>query len=129
MLKEETIVDHDIISDCCWAMSYLSDGGKLRIGKVVETGIVPRIVSFLGSDVYKVVVPALRTLGNIATGNENQTEAVLQAGCLQYMEALLSHKKALVRREATWIISNISAGVRSQVHTILARNQLLTKLL
>jgi importin subunit alpha-1 len=85
VVKEETITDHEILSDCCWALSYLSDGGKTRIAKVVETGVVPRIVSFLGSDVHKIVIPALRTLGNIATGNENQTEAVLQAGCLNYM--------------------------------------------
>jgi len=92
----------------------------VRIAKVVETGVVPRIVSFLGSDVNKIIVPALRTLGNIATGNENQTEAVLKAGCLDYMEKLLSHKKQLIRRETAWIISNISAGVRSQVHWMLA---------
>jgi importin subunit alpha-1 len=73
-------------------------------------------VSFLGRDQHKVVVPALRTLGNIATGNENQTEALVQAGCIPYLEMLLSHKKPLIRREAAWIISNVSAGVRSQVY-------------
>lgn len=116
VLKEESVVDEDIVSDCCWALSYLTDGGKLRITKVVETGVVPRIVSFLGSTSSKIVVPALRTLGNIVTGNENHTEVVIQAGALPYLEALLGHKKQLIKRESAWIISNIAAGVRNQVH-------------
>lgn len=39
VLKDVTINDEDIISDCCWALSYLSDGGKTKIQRVVETGV------------------------------------------------------------------------------------------
>ena len=38
-------------------------------------------------------LPTLRTLGNIVTGNDAQTQAVLNAGILQYLPALLHHER------------------------------------
>lgn len=75
-------------------------------------------MQLLGDPRYNIVVPSLRTVGNIAMGNESQTEALLKANIIPYLEVLLTHKKTLVRREAAWAISNIAAGVRSQVQIV-----------
>lgn len=47
VLNDTSVTDTDIISDCCWALSYLSDGDKARIEKVVCTGVVDRLVQLL----------------------------------------------------------------------------------
>jgi hypothetical protein len=38
------IDDTDIVTDCTWAISYMSDGAKSKIQKIVETGVVSRLV-------------------------------------------------------------------------------------
>jgi len=46
LMKHE---DKDIISDSCWAVSYLTDGSNDRIQIVVDTGILPRLVELMSS--------------------------------------------------------------------------------
>ena len=42
--------DKDIISDCCWAISYHSDSNKNKIQVVVASGVIPKIISNLSAD-------------------------------------------------------------------------------
>ena len=37
----------DILTDVCWAMSYLSDGGDERIPAIIETGVLQRLVQLM----------------------------------------------------------------------------------
>lgn len=48
--------DKDILSDACWAVSYLSDGSNDRIDVVVKTGIVPRLVALMDHQELSVMV-------------------------------------------------------------------------
>jgi hypothetical protein len=67
-----------------------------------------------------VLVPALRTVGNIVTGNDMQTQVVINCGALACLLNLLSsnHKKS-IKKEACWTISNITAGTKDQIQAVI----------
>ena len=63
------LVDKEIISDCCWAVSYHSDAKKDKIQAVIDSGVIPNIIKFLEEPNMAVLVPSIRILGNISTGS------------------------------------------------------------
>ena len=74
VVKLGIIDDKEILADCCWALSYLTEGQKSKIQRVVETGVIPSIVKISTEYSSAVVIPAVRILGNVVTGNELQTD-------------------------------------------------------
>lgn len=48
--------DNEILSDTCWALTYLTEGGKEYIHHVVTTGILPRLVEFMTSSELSILV-------------------------------------------------------------------------
>jgi hypothetical protein len=133
-----TCNDQDTVIDAAWALSYISDGDNGRIQEVVNLGVIPSLVKvinhilfiyyhripqykriltssffdkkMLNSGVTQIIVPSLRCLGNIVSGNEQQTQAVIDANVLTNLVTLLSHSKKNIRKEACWMLSNIAAG-------------------
>lgn len=63
--------------------------------------------------------PALRAIGNIVTGTDEQTQAVLDSGALNMFHQLLRHKKANIQKEAAWTLSNITAGKDGQIQEVI----------
>ncbi|CAN0061761.1 unnamed protein product [Sphacelaria rigidula] len=58
---------------------YVSDGDKDRITAVMSSGVVHPLVGLLRHDDWRVVSPALKTLGNFVSGTDNQTQVRLVA--------------------------------------------------
>ncbi|MBA0796242.1 hypothetical protein Gohar_007026 [Gossypium harknessii] len=66
--------DEEVLTDACWALSYLSDGTNDKIQAVIDSGVCPRLVELLLHPSPTVLIPALRTVGNIVTGDDMQTQ-------------------------------------------------------
>merc|ERR1711874_796307 len=60
-----------------------------------------------------------RTLGNIVTGNDAQTDSVLAAMAVPGFAKLLQHPKMNIVKEAAWTISNITAGNHNQIQVVI----------
>ncbi|KAL1549535.1 Importin subunit alpha-4 [Salvia divinorum] len=112
--------DEEVLTDACWALSYLSDGTNDKIQAVIEAGVCQRLVEFLLHPSATVLVPALRTVGNIVTGDDAQTQFVIDNQVLPCLQQLLTqnHKKS-IKKEACWTISNITAGNRAQIQAVI----------
>ena len=112
--------DSDTTVDACWALSYISDGDNDRIVAVVNQGVVPTLISMLYSEQTTQIVPALRTIGNIVSGNDTCTQAVVDADFISACAILLDNPKRNIRKETCWALSNIAAGSPAQLNVLMA---------
>ncbi|CAM6076755.1 unnamed protein product [Sphagnum tenellum] len=115
--------DEEVLTDACWALSYLSDGTNDKIQAVIEAGVCRRLVELLLHPSPSVLIPALRTVGNIVTGDDVQTQFVINNQALPCLLVLLTHNhKKSIKKEACWTVSNITAGNKDQIQAIIDAN-------
>lgn len=58
---------------------------------MIDCGIVPKLIPLLSHKDSKVQTAALRAVGNIVTGTDEQTQVVLDCDALSHFPALLEH--------------------------------------
>ncbi|KAK7337530.1 hypothetical protein VNO77_18110 [Canavalia gladiata] len=120
------LTDEQILTDACWALSYLSDGSVLNIEAIIEGGFCPRLMKLLGHPSEAIVVPAIRTLGNIVAGNDTLTQLVIDNQVLSRLyQVITQNDSKIILKEACWIISNITAGNRTQKQAVIDANLIL----
>ena len=113
--------DTQVVTDACWALSYISDGDNVRIQAILDAGVCERIVVNLMHQSTSVQTPALRVVGNIVTGDDQQTQMVIDQHVLPRLKFLLDSpniKKAM-KKEVCWTISNITAGSTNQIQAVM----------
>jgi len=111
--------DAEVLTDACWALSYLSDGTDEQVQAVLDAGICSRMVELLSHSSYAVQTPALRTVGNIATGSDGQTQQLIDAGALSSLSTLINSPKKGIRKETCWTISNLTAGNKAHIQAVI----------
>lgn len=65
---------------------------------VLDYNVVPSLVPLLGHTEIKVQTAALRAVGNIVTGTDEQTQIVLNCSALSYLPMLLQHPKEKINK-------------------------------
>ncbi|KYQ49375.1 Importin subunit alpha-1 [Trachymyrmex zeteki] len=118
-----------IISDICRTLSYLTNGSNDNVQAIIETaGILPKLLECLTLRKEIIVIPALRTVGNIVTiGDDAQKNAVIFAGGLLHLGNVLRYylcadEKDIVE-EAFWVIFKI-VGNTDQIQSVISADLL-----
>jgi len=113
--------DSQVVTDACWALSYLSDGDNTKIQAVINAGVCEKVVFNLMHQSQTVQTPSLRIIGNIVTGDDDQTQHVIDLHVLPRLKYMLDNvniKKA-IKKEVCWTISNITAGTVDQIQKVI----------
>lgn len=111
--------DYSVLTDACWALSYVTDDNYNKIQAVIDVGAVPRLVKLLEINDTGLVMPALRSIGNIVLGTDEQTDTVIEAGVLPMLGILMKHNRMNIVKEAAWTVSNITAGNPTQIQAVI----------
>jgi importin subunit alpha-1 len=60
-------------------------------------------------------VPTLRSIGNIASGDDTCVDVLISCNIIKKVISLMLHEKKNIRKECCWLLSNIAAGTLDQV--------------
>jgi importin subunit alpha-6/7 len=122
------------LTDVMAAMLHLVESGTELNSLVCETGVPATIVDAIR---HYMTVPqsttllnyAIRVLGNIAAGTEEQTEVVVQSGFLDLALSLLQQsKERIIHRSVLFSLSNIAAGTTEQIDALITQPNLAKKI-
>eukprot|EP01043_Picozoa_sp_COSAG02_P007741 COSAG02_NODE_237_length_27732_cov_9.584374_4_plen_601_part_00 len=112
--------DEEVLTDACWALSHLSGGTNDKIQAVIDAGVVRQLVELAHRHPSpKLQTPVLRTVGNIVTGDDRQTQIAINCGALPCLLHLLDNHNKSIRKQACWTISNITAGNKDQIQKVI----------
>mmetsp|Transcript_7086 Transcript_7086/g.10813 ORF Transcript_7086/g.10813 Transcript_7086/m.10813 type:complete len:373 (-) Transcript_7086:149-1267(-) len=111
-----------IISQVCWSMCYLTSHNEEGTGKLIEAKFPARIISALYKESpVAVILPALRTLGNMLAYNDKFNEQLLPMckGILEFLALCVKHEHRGIQKESIWVVSNILAGPPSHAKPVI----------
>lgn len=98
---------------------FLSDGADTKQEAVAAEMVCQRLVLLLKTNELAYLVPAVRTIGNLMSGDDVTTQKVIDNGALTALLPLLSHPRSGVRKEACWSVSNVLAGDMNQIQAAM----------
>lgn len=117
--------DNDVLMDACWALLFITDADPSRASRLLSEGLGPQLVSLLKHPSYAVQMPALRVVGNVLFGDEEQTQTMVNLHVVTGIEHLMRSENSRLRKEATWCLSNVTAGNRTQIQSVIDNTDLM----
>ena len=111
--------DEEILINAAHTLMALT--GDPRCAAVAfELGVVPRLINLSYEAYTNLRRTVLRILGNLVqTSDQNITDQVINEGLLPTLHFVIQDQKHGVQREVLWILSNIAAGSKQNIQSLL----------
>ena len=95
--------DEKILEDSCWTLSYIFDGPNDKSQAIIEASICQRLNDLLMNPSPSVQYAALKAVGNILAGNDEQKQLIIKHNVIPGLLALLYSPKNVIEKKA-WTI-------------------------
>lgn len=139
LFKLISLRDSETVCDAFWALSYIVDVDDGCTDIVLGSNVMSKAYNCLDAYTLKLknmthdaedakigtmaISPIIRMLGNIATGNDNQTNVIIRMGFVDFFSTLFyridNKKSQRLRKEICWTLSNITAGPTEHVQLLI----------
>lgn len=117
LLRHLRKADEDLATEVAWVITYLSALSDVATSMLVKSDILQLLVERLTtSNSLQLLIPVLRSLGNLVAGDARTTAIILIPGLAITEKAVAALTKCLksehrvLKKEAAWVLSNIAAG-------------------
>lgn len=112
------IDDSEIFHECMYAVSDLSKSDNLIIQNILDNGLHNLAFKGLSTNLDYVTYPSLQLLGNVCSGNHDQTQKIIDLQIIDKLIEFINHNNLQIQHEVYWILSNIAAGTEAQIELI-----------
>ncbi|KAM1751421.1 hypothetical protein ACFX11_009541 [Malus domestica] len=109
--------DDELATEVAWVVVYLSALSNLATGMLVKSDVLQLLVERLAtSNSLQLLIPVLRSLGNLIAGDSQTTQALIVPGheitgnIIEVLVKCLNSEHRVLKKEAAWVLSNIAAG-------------------
>jgi hypothetical protein len=115
-------VGQEEISKSLFIIYKLSSSTSICLDKFINSNVYNRIVSVMNEYDLSIKYYCVRIIANMASGNDVQTQILIQNGVVELYKGLLEETDIKVVKEALWGISNICGGTVSQIAKVFSNN-------
>lgn len=109
--------DDELATEVAWVIVYLSALSNVATSMLVKNDVLQLLVDRLAtSNSLQLLIPVLRSLGNLVAGDSQTIYAVLVPGheitdnVIKVLVKSLKSEHRVLKKEAAWVLSNIAAG-------------------
>ncbi|TKY52898.1 Importin subunit alpha-9 [Spatholobus suberectus] len=109
--------DDELATEVAWVVVYLSALSNVATSMLVKTEVLELLVNKLAtSNNLQLMIPVLRSLGNLIAGDSHAIYAVLIPGreiadnAIEVLVKCLNCENRVLKKEAAWVLSNVAAG-------------------
>lgn len=104
-----------------------SDSKENKLNKIIELNILPKLIELTDNDNYDIIYYSLKTIGNFAMNEKSDfTDILINLNVLEVLKNILEkeneEKNINIRKESSFIISNIAAGTQNQISKLFEMN-------
>ncbi|KAK6942843.1 Armadillo [Dillenia turbinata] len=121
ILRHSRKADEELATEVAWVTVYLSALSNTATNILVQSDLLQVLVERLAtSNSLQLLIPVLRTLGNLVAGETHATPVVLVAGneitgnlgdnVISALIKCLKSEHRVLKKESAWVLSNIVAG-------------------
>ncbi|KAJ4844731.1 Importin subunit alpha-9, partial [Turnera subulata] len=117
ILRHLRKADEELATEVAWVVVYLSALSDVATSMLVNSDVLQLLVQRLAtSSSLQLLIPVLRSLGNLIAGDSHAITAVFLPGreitnnAIEVLVKCLKSEHRVLKKEAAWVLSNIAAG-------------------
>lgn len=96
----------ETLLNACWGLVFLTEENDTIVQNLVEQNLTSQFLSFLRHEDPKIVLVALRILGNFI--HSGHLEHMIDSGLMSYVSSLLDNPDTSVRSETCYVLSIVA---------------------